>query len=221
MVSLRFHFSNIKEPEQTWFSCEVLWYTLGGPILSLLGWPNISCCLPLTQPWWAKMWKRPKTSWWESLVEQGFHIWWSGFAHLNKDLHSGATGEILLRTVVTPRFICQMDPFYRAGILISQSVYHGQEGKNKMGRFRFCGEICFTAYNGCVKGFCWDVISTLSFTVLPFLFKFLKTDFLNFEQEHDSDTECFLMIMTCFNQDLAGGSGHSSYLSHTPPTAYF
>ena len=54
-----------------------------------------------------------------------------------------------------------------------------------------------------------------------FLLKFLKTDFLNFEQEHDSDTECFLMIMTCFNQDLAGGSGHSSYLSHTPPTAYF
>ena len=76
------------------------------------------------------------------------------FAHLNKDLHTRATGEILLRTVVTPRFICQMDPFYPAGILISQSVYHGQEGKNKMGRFRFCGEICFTAYNGCVKGFC-------------------------------------------------------------------
>ena len=38
------------------------------------------------------------------------------------------SGEILLRTVVTSRSICQMDPFYaRAGILISQSVYRGQK----------------------------------------------------------------------------------------------
>ena len=85
-----------------------------------------------------------------------------------------ATGEILLRTVVTPRFICQMDPFYWAGILISQSVYHGQEGKNKMGHSRFCREICFTVYNGCAKGFCWNVILTLSFTRLPFLSDFSK-----------------------------------------------
>ena len=38
------------------------------------------------------------------------------------------SGEILLRTVVTSRSICQMDPFYAgAGILISQSVYRGQK----------------------------------------------------------------------------------------------
>lgn len=88
----------------------------------------------------------------------------------------------------------QMDLFCSVGILISQSVYHGQESKNKMGRSRFCRKICFTVYNGCAKGFCWDLISALS------------SSFSSISLNWTLHDECLLMITTCLCQDPAGGS---------------
>ena len=62
------------------------------------------------------------------------------FLHISAHFCSFAlvvSGEILLRMVVTRRSILAQRPlFAQAGIPISQSVYRGQPGKNKMGRFQ-------------------------------------------------------------------------------------
>ena len=75
-------------------------------------------------------------NWWESFLEHlttfGLHI----FAHFCS-FAIVVSGEILLRMVVTRRSILAQRPlFAQAGIPISQSVYRGQPGKNKMGRFQ-------------------------------------------------------------------------------------
>ena len=79
-------------------------------------------------------------NWWESflvhLTTLGLHIFLHIFAHFCS-FALVVSGEILLRMVVTRRSILAQRPlFAQAGIPISQSVYRGQPGKNKMGRFQ-------------------------------------------------------------------------------------
>ena len=82
-----------------------------------------------------------RMDWWESFLAHlnwllGLHIFLRISAHFCS-FAIVVSGEILLRMVVTRRSILAQRPlFTQAGIPISQSVYRGQPGKNKMGRFQ-------------------------------------------------------------------------------------